>query len=133
MSDRERQQRLRRTILRPITHRTVTDPGRLTEILREVAASGYAMVDDELEEGLRSIAVPVCDASGAVVAAVNVSTHTGRGSADQTRSRLLDPLRRAAAAIEADLRAVSARAPLRLPDPPANSRPGRERSGTLTW
>ncbi|MGC9667557.1 IclR family transcriptional regulator domain-containing protein [Planosporangium sp. 12N6] len=114
LDEHERAARLRRADLRPLTRRTVTDPGELARILRETA-SGYALVDEELEEGLRSIAVPVRDAGGAVVAAVNLSTHTGRGSVEHTRATLLPPLRRAASDIEADLHAVSARTPLRLP------------------
>jgi len=102
----ERRLRLRRVVLRPLTRTTVTDPSRLARILDEVAANGYALVDGELEEGLRSLAVPVRDASGAVVAAVNLSTHTGRGSVPATLERLLAPLRDTAAAIEADLRVI---------------------------
>jgi IclR family pca regulon transcriptional regulator len=104
----ERRLRLRRLVLRPLTRATVTDPARLARILDDVATNGYALVDEELEEGLRSLAVPVRDASGAVIAAVNLSTHTGRGSVPATVDRLLAPLRAAAAAIEADLRAVGA-------------------------
>jgi IclR family pca regulon transcriptional regulator len=102
----ERRLRLRRLVLRPLTRATVTDPSRLARILDDVATNGYALVDEELEDGLRSLAVPVRDASGAVVAAVNLSTHTGRGSVPATLDRLLAPLRAAATAIEADLRCV---------------------------
>jgi IclR family pca regulon transcriptional regulator len=89
-----------------LTRATVTDPSRLARILDAVATNGYALVDEELEDGLRSRAVPVRDASGAVVAAVNLSTHTGRGSVPATVDRLLSPSRAAAAAIEAHPRAV---------------------------
>jgi IclR family pca regulon transcriptional regulator len=115
LDEHERAARLRGADLRPLTRRTVTDPGALEQILRETAASGYALVEEELDEGLRSIAVPVRDVSGGVVAAVNLSTHTGRGSVEHTRATLLPALRRAASRIEADLHAVSARTPLRLP------------------
>jgi IclR family pca regulon transcriptional regulator len=112
LPERERQERLRRADLRPLARKTVTDPDRLAVILREVAANGYALVDGELDEGLRSIAVPIRDACGRVVAAINLSTHTARGSVSDTRARLLEPLRHAAWDIEADLHAVSARGPL---------------------
>jgi IclR family pca regulon transcriptional regulator len=49
------------------------------------------------------------------VGAVNLSSHTGRGTVEHTRATLLPALRRTAARIEADLHAVSARTPLRLP------------------
>jgi IclR family pca regulon transcriptional regulator len=89
--------------LEPLTGRTVTDPGRLAELLDEVADQGFALLDQELEEGLRSIAVPVRDATGEVVAAVNVSA-SARRSPEAIRAELLPPLRTAAGEIEADLR-----------------------------
>ncbi|GAA1787154.1 helix-turn-helix domain-containing protein [Planosporangium flavigriseum] len=115
LDETERLDRLSRADLRPLTSRTVTDPAALAQILRDTATDGYALVNEELDEGLRSLAVPVRDAAGTVVAAVNVSTHTGRGSIADTLATLLPALRRAAARIEADLRAVSARTPLRMP------------------
>ncbi|MFJ5801973.1 IclR family transcriptional regulator domain-containing protein [Streptomyces decoyicus] len=95
--------RLALTDLAPLTRHTVTDPGRLLALLEEVRSHGYALVDEELEEGLRSLAVPVRDRTGRVVSAVNVSTHAGRCTADEARERLLPALRTTAAAIEADL------------------------------
>jgi IclR family pca regulon transcriptional regulator len=115
LDEPERAARLGRAVLRPLTRRTVTDPRALAQILRDTAANGYALVDEELDEGLRSLAVPVRDAAGSVMAAVNLSTHTGRGNVEHTRATLLPALSRAAAHIEADLHAVSARTPLRLP------------------
>ncbi|MFD7921014.1 IclR family transcriptional regulator C-terminal domain-containing protein [Streptomyces sp. NPDC059740] len=90
--------------LAPLTPYTVTDPARLAGLLAEVRAQGYAMVDNELEEGLRSLAVPVRDASGRPVAAVNVSTHSSSSTAEGSRERLLPHLRAAAEAVESDLR-----------------------------
>lgn len=100
----ERAERLERITLAPLTRRTVTSPARLLRLLDEVERDGYALVDEELEEGLRSIAVPVRDRLGRVVAAVNVSTHASRSTVARTRDDLLPPLRAAAARIEADLR-----------------------------
>jgi IclR family pca regulon transcriptional regulator len=90
-----------------LTPLTVTSPERLAAVLDEVGQQGYALVDGELEEGLRSIAAPVRDASGRVVAAVNVSTHASRRTAEEAREELLEPLRAAVAAIEGDLAAAS--------------------------
>jgi IclR family transcriptional regulator, pca regulon regulatory protein len=64
---------------------------------------GWALVDQELERGLRSIAAPVRDRAGAVVAAVNVSTHASRTTLDAMRRELLPPLLRTADAIGRDL------------------------------
>jgi len=91
--------------LEPFTKRTVTDPERLREILRTVRAQGYAVTDQELEEGLRSAAAPLRDAPGTVVAAINVSTHASRVSMEDLRRRLLPYLLAAARAIESDLAA----------------------------
>lgn len=89
--------------LEPLTLHTVTDPGRLAAVLAEVADQGFALLDQELEEGLRSIAVPVRDAAGEVVAAMNVSA-SARRSTEALCQELLPPLRQAAAELESDLR-----------------------------
>jgi IclR family pca regulon transcriptional regulator len=64
----------------------------LLECLQEVRQQGWCIVDQELEQGLRSIAVPVYDASGQVVAALNVSTHAGRVSRNELEQRFLPGL-----------------------------------------
>ncbi len=94
---------LDRARLEPLTERTITDPAALREELSRVRERGWAMVDQELEAGLRSIAVPVRDPHGAVVAAVNLSAHASRTTLEALRARLLPPLRGTAAAIERDL------------------------------
>ncbi|MFD0822711.1 IclR family transcriptional regulator, partial [Micromonospora zhanjiangensis] len=92
------------TVLRPLTRRTVTEPAKLRAVLRRIAGQGYAIVDQELEEGLRSLAAPIHGADGTVVAAVNVSAHASRGSSEVIRKELLPPLLAAARRIEEDLR-----------------------------
>src|SRR5215472_5683478 len=62
------------------TARTVTDPGRLRAIVREVARQGYAIVDQELEEGLRAVAAPIRGGADVGTAAINVSAHASRVS-----------------------------------------------------
>ncbi|WP_435175538.1 IclR family transcriptional regulator domain-containing protein [Actinacidiphila sp. bgisy145] len=91
-----------------LTGRTVTDPGALARLLEQVRANGFALVEQELEEGLRSLAVPVRDAEGRVVAAANISMHAGRTSAAQAREDFLPRLRRAADAISADIAVLTA-------------------------
>jgi IclR family pca regulon transcriptional regulator len=63
------------------------------------------LVDQELEDGLRSVASPIRDGSGAVVAAINLSTHASRRTPQKIRTELLPPLLEAAGAIERDLAA----------------------------
>lgn len=71
------------------TSRTLTTPAALFECLQQVRQQGWCIVDQELEQGLRSIAVPVYDASGQVLAALNVSTHAGRVSRSELEQRFL--------------------------------------------
>src|SRR5262249_8195525 len=58
---------LARGELEPVTPHTITDEGKLRAELRKIAGQGFAMVDQELELGLRSIAAPIRDATGDVV------------------------------------------------------------------
>lgn len=78
-----------------------SDPGHAPE----VRDAGWALVDQELEPGLRAIAAPVRDRSGEVVAAVNVSTSAARTSLEQLREVYLPALLRTTAAIERELHA----------------------------
>lgn len=87
---------LQRVTLTRYTERTVTSPERLLRILRIVGRNGYALVDQELEVGLRSIAVPVRNPEGRVVAALNAGTHAQRVSIQEMHARFLPALRSAA-------------------------------------
>jgi IclR family transcriptional regulator, pca regulon regulatory protein len=87
----------------PLTSRTVRTRHELRELLRRVREHGYALTDQELEDGLRSVAVPIRDAHGAVEAALNIAAHAGRISKDTMLADFLPRLREAAGAIEADL------------------------------
>ncbi len=84
------------------------DPRRLATELETVRRQGHALVDQELEPGLRSIAVPIVDGSGRTVAALNVGTHAARVTMDRLRREILPPLRvcaeRISAALGADAR-----------------------------
>ncbi|MGA4849330.1 IclR family transcriptional regulator domain-containing protein [Streptomyces sp. G5(2025)] len=99
----ERERLLRAAPPRALTPRTVTGPGELARVLDRAAAEDHATADEELEDGLRSVAVPVRDAAGRVVAAVNVAQHAGTAPLSRTRDALLPALRATAAAIETDL------------------------------
>ena len=103
LSDRELDEYLERIDLRPFTSQTVGDREALRTVLTKARAQGYAIVDQELETGLRSVAAPI-RRDGRVVAAVNVSTHASRTSQRQIRERFLPPLLATTERIEADLR-----------------------------
>lgn len=81
------------------TPKTVTDKTKLADIIAKARTDNFAMVDEELEIGLRSIAVPLRDRSGAIVAAINVSTQTSRHTPAEMEADILPSLRQMAARI----------------------------------
>jgi IclR family pca regulon transcriptional regulator len=80
----------------PYTHRTLVSREKLGEAIEAARAAGYALVDQELEIGLRSIAVPVLDARHRVAAAINISVQAARVATGEMEKRFLPPLRKAA-------------------------------------
>ena len=78
------------------TDRTVSSVERLRQVLVTVRREGHAIIDQELELGLRSMAVPVRNPAGRVVAAINVGAHGQRVSIQDMRTRFLPYLRAAA-------------------------------------
>lgn len=83
-------------VLHPRTAKTITSKGELEAILPSVRRSGFAIVDQELELGLRSIAVPVRDRQGTVIASINVGAQSARVSVKELTQRVLPELRAAA-------------------------------------
>ncbi len=94
---------LSRARLRKLTEHTVDDPDQLRAILADVRAKGWAAVDQELEAGVRSIAVPIRDSSGRVVAAINASAHAARVPMRTLEKQFLPRLLDAAQQIDAEL------------------------------
>jgi IclR family transcriptional regulator, pca regulon regulatory protein len=92
--------------LAPLTERTIVDRVRLRAEVERTRTRGWCLVDQELEDGVRSIAVPIHDAAGRVVAAVNTSAHATRVPLTTLQRSFLPKLRDCAAAIDAELRAV---------------------------
>jgi len=103
LPDEEIDDRIARTQLRPLTDSTIVSVRALRAELHRVLRQGYAIVDQELEEGLRSIAAPVRDRDGKVVAAVNIAVPAGRNSVESIRRDLLPHLLATVARIDADL------------------------------
>lgn len=68
----------RRSAIARYTQQTVIDEEELRGILADVRRQGWAIVDQQLEEGLCSVAAPVIDPSGRVSAALSVCAHAGR-------------------------------------------------------
>lgn len=86
-----------------LTRHTVTDPEALRDVLRQVRADGWSIVEEELEIGLLSVSAPVRDRSGDVVAALASSTSVGRSSVEEIRSDVVPLLLDIAARMSADL------------------------------
>jgi IclR family pca regulon transcriptional regulator len=86
-----------------LTGRTVATPTALRTEVQRVRTQGWALVDQELEEGLRAVAAPIRDRNGRIVAAVNISAHASRTSLEAIRRDLIPPLLATAARISADL------------------------------
>ncbi|MEU1230651.1 IclR family transcriptional regulator C-terminal domain-containing protein [Streptomyces sp. NPDC005828] len=102
----ERAERLRRITPSALTPYTVTTREGLDEAVAATAARGYGWVEQELEEGLRSLAVAVTDREGRAIAAVNVALHAGRTTPEESLATLLPALRETAGRISGDVAAV---------------------------
>lgn len=85
--------------IKPTTAQTITDKAKLRGVLADARRDDYCVLDQELEPSLRSLAVPVRNPAGDVVAAVNVSTNAGRVPRQQLLDTFLPVLRRCAAAM----------------------------------
>lgn len=84
------------------TRFTQTDPDALLAELTRVRARGYALIDQEVELGLRSIAVPVLNARGSTIAALNVGVPATQGQVEDLLPLYLGAMRD----VQAELRAM---------------------------
>jgi IclR family pca regulon transcriptional regulator len=100
----EQESYLSRVTLERFTHNTVRGPDQLREIIAGVRAQGWALLDEELEIGVRSIAVPLPEPGGRWAAAINVSTHSSRYGQQALVHKILPELRSLAEAILTDWR-----------------------------
>jgi IclR family pca regulon transcriptional regulator len=80
-------------------------------VLEGVRRDGFALVDQELEEGLRSVAMPIRARDGRAVAAINVARHASRGSIDDLRATVVPALRRTVQAVEGELSVMTEQMP----------------------
>jgi IclR family pca regulon transcriptional regulator len=87
---------LEQMVFKKFTERTVVGAEKLRQILRSVERNGYSIIDQELEYGLRALAVPIRNPAGKVVAALNVGVHAQRVSLQDLQTRFLHHLKAAA-------------------------------------
>lgn len=85
---------------------TVTDPATLRRLIQAVRRDGFSVVEDELAYGVISLAVPVVDADGRIVAAINSSGHSKRIGIAQIVAERLDLLQRQATEVSAQIARV---------------------------
>jgi len=92
LPDAEIDQYIKKTKLEQLTKYTVTDRKEFRSVLMKTRGQGYALVDQELEVGVRSLAAPIRNARGDVMAAMNISCHATRASVGRMREELLPRL-----------------------------------------
>lgn len=103
LNDEQLQEYWERADLHSITEHTTTDIQTLKSIIEDVRANGYAHVENQLEQGLRSLAVPLKNRHGEVVAAINCSVHAGRVNEDMLISTFLPLLQATAKGVSSDI------------------------------
>jgi IclR family transcriptional regulator, pca regulon regulatory protein len=90
-------------VITRLTMDSITDIDALRSEIHRVRSQGYALIDQELEEGIRSVAAPLRDRRGRTLAAVNVGTHAARVTLKELRTVILPDLLTTARDIEAQL------------------------------
>jgi IclR family pca regulon transcriptional regulator len=95
--------RLRTVKIEPFTPSTITDLAALIERIRDDHTQGFSIVDEELERGFRSIAVPVVTRSGVCVGAIDLSAQSNRITRNEMRDHFLPRLRAVAVQISRSL------------------------------
>jgi IclR family pca regulon transcriptional regulator len=93
--------RLRSVRIEPLTPATITDLQALYERVRDDRRQGFSIVDEELERGLRSIAVPIAHRDGQCAGAINLSTHSTRTTRNELREIFLPELKAVAEQVSA--------------------------------
>jgi IclR family pca regulon transcriptional regulator len=88
----EQRRHLAQAPLVAFTKYTLTDEDAILDELQKVEKRGWAVNDQELEVGLRSVAAPIVDSSRRTVAAMNISTHVGRVNRRELREKMLPAL-----------------------------------------
>jgi IclR family pca regulon transcriptional regulator len=101
LDDAEIWRRLKSLRVEPLTPATITDLQALYERIRDDRRQGFSIVDEELERGLRSIAVPIAGRDGQCIGAINLSTHSTRTTRNELRETFLPELKAVAAQVSA--------------------------------
>ncbi len=92
MAEDEARRVLAASTIKPYTKKTITEPEALLEEFRKARRQGYALIDQELEDGLVAVSVPLRDSAGKVLAAANVCGHSSHLSTADLEKRCLPAL-----------------------------------------
>ncbi len=100
LPDEEMQDFMNGLEIQKLTENTITEKDKLIERIQLVRERGWALADQELEIGVRSIACPIKDKNGKTIAALNISGHASRVSKDEMLDKFLPHLKSTVAHIE---------------------------------
>lgn len=95
---------LRDTTLTRLTPKTIVSAASLRREIERARRDGWYLINEELEIGARALSVPLRNAAGLTVAAINVSCYAGRITAEKMRAAFLPEMLKAAQAVEAEMR-----------------------------
>ncbi len=107
LADEELEEFIERTEFEELTPYTIIDVDRFRALIHQCREDGFALVDQELEEGVRSIAAPIRNRRGEVIAAMNVSCHASRVDVEAMHEVFKPKLLAAAAEISDRVRSLS--------------------------
>ena len=99
LGDDEVLRRVRASKPRALTRNTLVEPEAVLAKVQQARRQGWCVVNQELEEGLISMAAPITDRAGRTIAALNISGQANRSSARQMQDTMLEPLRESAQAV----------------------------------
>lgn len=103
LPDEEVLRLLRSAPLEARTRHTLTDPEAVLARVQQARRQGWCLVNQELEEGLLSMAAPVVNRAGRTIAAINISGQVNRTTPRQMQEAMLGPLRETARQISSRL------------------------------
>lgn len=108
LSDEALGEYFRNTKIEKLTPNTVTDPAEIRTILKETRRNGYAIVDGEREQGVRSAGAPIYGAAGEVLAAINISVNAARVPIQVLKTAMVPRLKETAAQISRSIEPIAA-------------------------
>jgi IclR family pca regulon transcriptional regulator len=107
LSDEALEEYFSRATIQQLTAHTVTNRERLRAIIAETQSNGFAIVDGEREEGVRSAAAPIRASTGQVLAAINISVNAARVPLEYLQESIVPRLKAAAAEISRNIDPIS--------------------------